>query len=178
MAGSPLIVALAVGMLVYWFRYACTLLLRTRIEPDCIQRVAAANGLTFLLVRSQLQLGEGPLDPMRKSLDGDYRLLLYLLRHARGRGLDSLEQRLLLWDHLMMRVWYQCVRRISATQARKALEERARILSWLAYEVGRTMPADVSPARHATIMMWHPKRHSSQQSIDSIKFAVKSQRSS
>jgi hypothetical protein len=178
MAGSPLIVALAVGMLVYWFRYACTLVLRTRTVPEYIARVAAANGLTFPLVRSQLQLGEGPLDVLRKSLDHDYRLLLYLLRHARGRGIDSLEQRLLLWDHLMMCVWYWCVRGVSATRARKALEERARILTWLAHEVGRTVSADVSPARHATIMMWHPKRRSSQQSIDSIKFAVKSPRSS
>src|SRR5215472_16794472 len=119
MAGSPLIVALAVGMLVYWFRYACTLVLRKRTESEFVARVDAANGLTFLLVRSQLQLGEGPLDVLRKSLDHDYRLLLYLLRNARGRGVDSLEQRLLLWDHLLMSVWYWTVRGISATLARK-----------------------------------------------------------
>jgi hypothetical protein len=77
-----------------------------------------------------------------------------------------------------LRVWYWCVHGISAGQARKALEERSRILTWLAHEVGRTVAADGNPARHATIMSWHPKRRSSQRSIDSIKFAVKSPRSS
>lgn len=178
MAGSPLILALGAGMLVYWFRYACTLLLRTRTEPGCIARVAAANGLSFLLVRSQLQLGEGPLDGLRKSLDRDYRLLLHLLRNGRSRGFDSMEQRLLLWDHLILRVWYWCVRGISDPQARKALEERSRILTWLAHEVGRTVPADAHPAPQATIMTWHPKWRSSQPSIDSIRFAAKSQKSS
>ena len=173
MAGSPLIVALAVGMLVYWFRYACALVLSTRTEPDNVARVAAVNGLTFLLVRSQLQRGEGRLDALRESLDGDYRLLLYLLRHARGRGVNSIEERLLLWDHLVLRVWYWFVRAFSTTLARKSLEERSRILTWLACEVGRTLSADGSPARHATIITWHPKRRSSQQSTDSIKFAAK-----
>jgi len=173
MAGSPLIVALAVGMLVYWFRYACTLVLSTRIEPGCIAHVINVNGLTFLRVQSQLQTGEGTLDALRKSLDRDYRLLLYLLRHARGRGVDSIEERLLLWDHFALQVWFWCVRAFSTKQARKTLEQRSRILTWLAHEVGRTLPADGTAASHATIMTWHPKRHSSQQSTDSMKFAAK-----
>jgi hypothetical protein len=173
MAGSPLIFALAVVMLVYWFRYACRLVLGARTEPACIAHVAAVNGLTFLVVRSQLKVREVRLEALRECLDRDYRLLLYLLRQARTRGFDSMDQRLLLSDHLVLCLWYWCVRAISDSKARKVLEERARILTWLAHEVGRTLPADGSLARHDTIMMWHPKRHSSQQSTDSIKFAAK-----
>src|SRR5262249_7546840 len=62
MAGSPLIVLLAAALLIYWFRYACRLVLNARTEPDCVARVSAANGLSFLLVRSKLQRGEGRLD--------------------------------------------------------------------------------------------------------------------
>jgi hypothetical protein len=178
MAGSPLIFALAVAMFAYWFRYACLQVLSTRTESSCIARVAAVNGLSFLLVRSQLALGETSLDALRESLNRDYRLLLYLLRQARGGGYDSIEQWLLMGDHLILQCWYWCVRGFSEDQARKALEERSRILTWLAHEVGRTSTADGSPARQATIMSWHPKRRSSQQSTDSIKFAAKSPKSS
>ncbi len=177
MAGSPLIVALAVVMLVYWFRYACALALRARTEHDCVAHVAAVNGLAFLSVQSQLRAGESRLAALDKSLDRDYRVLLYLLRHARGRGAGSIDQCILLSDHLVMQMWYWCVRGISAGQARKALQERSRILAWLANEVGRTLSADGSPASHATIMSWHPKQRSSQRSPDSIKFAPKSQKS-
>jgi hypothetical protein len=177
MAGSPLIVALAVLMLVYWYRYACALVLSTRTEPGCVARVAMANGLTFLMVRTQLQAGEVQLDTIRKSLDSDYKRLLYLLRQSRGPGLGSIEMQLLLSDHRMMRIWYWLVRGISADQARKALQERSRILAWLAHEVGRTLPADGGVASHATIMSWHLKQRSSQQSADLIKFAAKSPKS-
>src|SRR6516162_7658136 len=81
MAGIPLIVLLAITLLIYWFRYACKLVLNARIEPDYIARVSAANGLSFLLVRSQLQRGEGSLDALRDALDTDYELLQYLIRH-------------------------------------------------------------------------------------------------
>ena len=177
MAGSPLIVALAVLMLVYWYRYACALVLSARTEPGCVARVAAANGLTFLLVRKQLQSGEVRLDTIRKSLDSDSKRLLYLLRQSRGRGFGSVEMQLLLADHRLMRIWYWMVRGVSTDQARKALEERSRILAWMAHEVGRTLPADGAVATHDTIMAWHLKQRSSQQSADSIKFAAKSPRS-
>ena len=177
MAGIPLIVLLAITLLIYWFRYACQLVVNARIEPDYIARVSAANGLSFLLVRSQLQRGEGSLDALRDALDTDYELLLYLLRHSRGADgeavQDSLEQSLLRWDYLMLGFLYWCKRDFFPAQARKVLEERSRILTWLAHEAGRTIAGDLIPTGHATIMTWHPKRRSSQQSTDSIKFAVK-----
>jgi hypothetical protein len=134
------ILTISVLLLVYWFRYACSLVLSATPESNRIAKVAAANGLKFLAVQTQLKTGEAGLDALSKSLDRDYQVLLYLLRHARGRGLDSIEPRLLLWDHQLLQFWYRCVRRISAAQARKALEERSRILKYLAHQMGR--PAD------------------------------------
>jgi hypothetical protein len=69
---------------------------------------------------------------------------MYLLRHARGRGLDSMESRLLLWDHQVLQVWYRCVSRFSTAQARKALEERSLILNYLAHQMDRSAPGQVA----------------------------------
>jgi hypothetical protein len=173
MAGNHLIVALAVVMLIYWFRYACALVLNARTEPECIARVAAAHGLSFLLVRWRLQRGEGRLDTLRRLLDRDDRLLRYLLRHTRGANTNFLELRLLRCHYLGLGLSYWCLRPVSSGLARRMLEERSRILTWLAHEVGRTLPADGNPARQDTIMSWHPKRRSSQRSTGSIKFAAK-----
>ena len=137
MAASLLIFTISVLLLVYWFRYACAMVLSTRRESDRIAHVAAVNGLTFLVVQTQLKMGEAELDALSRSLDRDYALLIYLLRHARGRGLYSIESRILLGDYQLLQVWYGCVRRFSAAQARKALEERSRILNYLAHQMDR-----------------------------------------
>jgi hypothetical protein len=137
MATGLLIITISVLLLVYWFRYACSMVLSTKRESDFIAHVAAVNGLTFLNVETQLRSGEERLDVLSESLDRDYQVLMYLLRHARGRALDSIEPRLLLWDHQVMQVWYWCVRRFSAARARRALEERSRILNYLAHQMGR-----------------------------------------
>jgi hypothetical protein len=144
MATGLLIITISVLLLVYWFRYACSLVLSTKRESDCIAHVAAVNGLTFLAVQTQLRTGDASLDTLSKSLDRDYQVLSYLLRHARGRGLDSMEPRLLLWDHQVLQVWYRCVRRFSTAQARQALEERSRILNYLAHQMGRPTPGQVA----------------------------------
>src|SRR5579872_3757218 len=144
MAAGLLIITISGLLVVYWFRYACSLVLSAKRESDCIAHVAAVNGLTFLTVETRLKKGDPSLDALSKSLDRDYDVLLYLLRHARGRGLDSMEPRLLLWDHQALQVWYRCVRRFSRGQARKALEERSRILNYLAHQMGRAATGQVA----------------------------------
>jgi hypothetical protein len=137
MLASLLILTLAVLLLVYWFRYACTLALSEKKELACIARVAAVNGLSFLAVQKKLKTGDATLDVLCESLDRDYRVLRYLLRYAAGRRLRPLEQNMLLCDHRILQIWYRCVRRVSARQARKALEERSRILNHLAHRMGQ-----------------------------------------
>jgi hypothetical protein len=144
MAAAFLILTISVLLLVYWFRYACSLVLGTKRESDRIAHVAAVNGLTFLMVQTQLKTGETGLDILSRSLDRDYRVLMYLLRNARGRALNSMEPRLVLWDYQVLQIWYRCVRRFSAAQARKALEERSRILYYLAHQMGRPPAGQVA----------------------------------
>jgi hypothetical protein len=135
MLASILIVTLAVVLLIYWFRYACTLALSSQKEPASVARVAAVNGLTFLSVHAELCKGDREtLDDVCKSLDHDYQVLLYLLRHAFSRRhFRTVEQSILVWDYRLMRIWYGCVRRFSTVRARSTLAEQSRILTSLAH---------------------------------------------
>jgi hypothetical protein len=135
MLASLLILTLAVVLLLYWFRYACTLALSKKKQTPSVARVAEVNGLKFLSVQARLQKGEiSALDTFCKTLDQDYQVLRYLLRHAMSRRKNhSMEEDMLVWDYRLMRIWYRCVRRFSAAQATKALEERSRILTSLAH---------------------------------------------
>lgn len=137
MLANHLIVALGAILLVYWFRYACSLALNAKREPNCLARVAAANGLTFLVVQTKLRTGGTALDELSASLDADYQILRHLLRHAPGRGLATFEQRMLIWDYHIMSIWYRLVARAWDEQARKALDERARIVSYLAQRMAQ-----------------------------------------
>lgn len=93
------------------------------------------NRFSFPAVRERLQ-SESDLDPLHRSLDRDYRVVSYLLRHAAGLGGQSLEHRLLLVDYKLMQIWYWITRSAAPAQARKALSERAAILSCLAQKMG------------------------------------------
>src|SRR5215469_5091857 len=107
MLTGPLIVVLAAVLAIYWFRYACRVALSAKKEPDCIARVAAVNGLSFLVVQTKLRLGETGLAALDESLDDDYRVLKHLLQHATaGRRMESLEKRMLVCDYHLMALWY------------------------------------------------------------------------
>jgi hypothetical protein len=149
-----LILTSAVILLIYWFRYACTLALGAKTEPRSIARVAAVNGLSFLLVAAKLRNPNVKLDEVASALDRDYRKLRLLLVHA-GDGLTPLEQRMLHCDYHLMRIWYRSVRRFSPSRARKALEERSRVLTCLAWRMGQSGAA--APYA-APAVQFHPHR--------------------
>ena len=77
-----LILAISVGLLVYWFRFCCLGLLRNSAEEPLL---VPGNRFNFPGVRERLQT-ESDLDPLQQSLDRDYRIVSYLLRHAAGLG--------------------------------------------------------------------------------------------
>jgi hypothetical protein len=79
-----------------------------------------------------------PLENIHRSLDRDYRLLTYLLRHGSSDGSPgrSLENRILMIDFRLMSIWYGLTRRISSQRARHALLEMASIVSHLANTMG------------------------------------------
>jgi hypothetical protein len=131
MLASILIIAVSLVLLVYWFRYTCILLLRNS-EAVAPQADARFN---FGAVREQLQV-ELQLDPLHAALERDYQLITYLLENASGLELDSIEERMLLWDYRIMRCWYRFARIVMPMQARSALAEMATVLSVLGGKLG------------------------------------------
>lgn len=138
MVSSILITIFSLVLLVYWFRYTCLLILRTKTSRDYTADVVAANNLRFPEIQDLLQTGAGQLEPLRESLAQDYRLLTYLLRHTADFqvGGFTLEQRLLMIDFKLMQLWYAFARTFAVPQARKALEEMSHILNHFANAMG------------------------------------------
>jgi len=127
-----LILVLSAALLIYWFRFCCLGLLKYHAEAPIL---TPGQRFNFPAVRERLQ-DESDLDPLHRSLDRDYRIVAYLLQHAAGLGGQSLENRLLLMDYKLMQAWYWVTRSVAPALARRALSERAEILSCLARKMG------------------------------------------
>src|ERR1035438_2764666 len=125
MLESALIIGFSLILLVYWFPYSCLLLLTER---------AAATGadprFSFGEVQRRLS-GEEDLDPLQRSLRRDYEVLIYLIEHGSGLGLESIEDRLLVIDYKLMQWQYHLTRILFPSQARRSLSEMASVLSVL-----------------------------------------------
>jgi hypothetical protein len=133
MIASLLIIGFSVLLLVYWFRYSCVLLLRSHAE----RTASAVPDIRFCFAEVQAQLRTAEvLDPLQLSLQRDYEILIYLLQHAAGLSLESLENRLLVLDYQVMQWWYRLTRVAAPRQARQALYEMASILNALALQMG------------------------------------------
>lgn len=126
MVASILIIGFSLVLLVYWFRYSCLLLLRNSpVEP-----AFADARFGFVRVQHELQ-GGANLDPLYRAVERDYQLLTYLLEHAAGLNLASLEDRLLVFDYNVMQCCYRLMRRAAPKQARRALAEMAAVVGVL-----------------------------------------------
>jgi len=131
MIASVLIITFSLVLFVYWFRYSCLLLLRRSAD----QRVTAVDRFSFVTVQQGLKAGL-ELDPLRRSLDRDYRVLTYLLDHAAGLELERLEYRLLVLDYKLMQSWYRLTKWAAPQQARRALGEMADVVNVLVGRIG------------------------------------------
>jgi hypothetical protein len=140
MVASLLIIAVSLVLLVYWFRYTCLLLLRNA-ESDALVR--SDGHLLFHKVQEELDLNrENALDPLHQALNRDYAVLTYLLEHASPiEGLRSFERRLLTLDYRVMRVWYRMTRSAAPDHARRALDEMARVVEFLAFRMSERAAA-------------------------------------
>jgi hypothetical protein len=146
MIASVAIIVMSVMLFLYWFRYMCLLILSAKTTRDYAGQVAKANELQFLIIQDQLQrpdLSQEPLDPLGQALDRDYRFLTYLLRHASGLqiGGDALENRMLMIDYQIMKVFYLVTRNLYPKQARRALEEMSDIIGHFANSMGERVAA-------------------------------------
>lgn len=133
MLASVLIIAFSLVLFVYWFRYSCILLLRSRADQPTA--AASSERFNYPYVQQSLQSGM-ELDPLHRSLENDYRILTYLLEHAANLQLEQLEYRLLVLDYKLMRGWYRLTKSASPRHARSALTEMADILRVLVGRMG------------------------------------------
>jgi hypothetical protein len=129
MIASILILTFSAVLLVYWFRYSCVLLLRNAAERAELPLTDERFSIRSVLERVHT---EKHLDTLERALDRDYHMLTYLLKHAADLELASIENRLLILDYRLMRLWFRFTRTIAPQQARKALSEMACVLGAVA----------------------------------------------
>jgi hypothetical protein len=80
---------------------------------------------------------EEKLDLLHQALERDYRVFRYLVRHAAGLELASLEDRLLLVDYKLMQFWYRVTLTAAPQKSRAALTQMATILNVLVRKMGQ-----------------------------------------
>ena|SRR5579872_6384470 len=132
MLASILIIGFSLILFVYWFRYSCLLLLRNFSEQT---NAVPDSRFSFAQVQELLK-GDLELDPLWRSLDRDYRMISYLLRHAPDLDLQSIEDRMLILDYRVMQCYYRFTHLVAPAQARRALSEMASVLGVLAQKIG------------------------------------------
>jgi hypothetical protein len=135
MLPSILIIGISLALLVYWFRYSCLLLLRARAEMLASTASHPDPRFGFAAVYEPLREESG-LDALEVSLNRDYRVLIYLLDHAAGHSLNTIEDRMLVLDYRIMRWWFRLTRVAAPGQARHALSEMAMVLRVLVDKLG------------------------------------------
>ena len=129
MITSVFIIAISVILFVYWLRYSCVMLLRNAQERTEVSTVADER-FSISSVRERLRT-EGDLDSLERALDRDYHVVTYLIEHAADLELASIENKLLVIDYKLMRVWSHLTRTAAPEQSRKALAEMASVLGVL-----------------------------------------------
>ncbi|MFY9727517.1 MAG: hypothetical protein WB579_22505 [Bryobacteraceae bacterium] len=135
MLASLIIIAISFALVLYWFRYSCILMLRNSgLEADTA--VSVDSQFSCRQVRELLRSG-AQLERLEQALERDYRLVTYLIEHAVGLDLNSLEDRLLVLDYRVMQWWYRVTRRVSPDRARGALAEMADVLGVLAVRLDK-----------------------------------------
>jgi hypothetical protein len=141
MIATVFIIGVSLALLGYWFRWTVALIMSVPLEPECAQKVAAANQLSFLSIRQKLY---GPIDAdslggLCRDLQHDYEALKYLLRHAANTQPSGFtqEQRLLIVNFQVMTLWFRAVSKFRPEAAKLALLEMSGTLEFLANATGQ-----------------------------------------
>jgi len=125
----------------FWAHCASLLSVRDQRERDYTRHVAEANGLTFLEARSSLE--EDPLDSavfetVHRSLDRDYRLLIYLLHHVPvpDAGVPAMHEWLLRMNYRTLAFCFLLTGRVSRSLGRRVLLDMSSVVAQLANVMG------------------------------------------
>lgn len=130
MIASIIIAAFSFALLLYWFRYSCILMLRnSSLEPRTAEAVDSQFSCRQV---KELLRGDAELDRLERALERDYRLATYLIEHAAGLDLNSIEDRLLVLDYRVMQWYFRATRSAAPACARRALAEMADVVGVLA----------------------------------------------
>jgi len=134
MITSVFIIAISVILFAYWLRYSCVLLLRNAQEHSSTnsqddERFAISSVLQRLKTESDLA-------PLEHALERDYHVVTYIIEHATDLELSSIENKLLILDYKLMRIWSRITRTLAPQQSRKALSEMADVLHVLVVQMG------------------------------------------
>ena len=90
MSFSILLIGLSLALFAYWFRYSCLLILRTQTAEDYAGEVSRANGLSFDLVKGQIEAEPNAnLGALYQSLERDYRVVSQLLNQVSMQSQDG-----------------------------------------------------------------------------------------
>jgi hypothetical protein len=136
MVTSVFIIAISAVLFVYWLRYSCVILLRSAQQRAEMPTVADERFSTFSVLE-RLKT-EADLAPLERALERDYYVLTYLIEHAADLELASIENKLLVLDYKLMRLWSRLTRTAAPQQSRKALSEMASVLSVLVGQMGES----------------------------------------
>jgi cell division protein YceG involved in septum cleavage len=144
---NGLIVAFSLLMLVYWFRYTCLLLLNTKPVKDYSKQVAAANQLKVFEVQNRLESNANieHLDELKRLLDRDYQVIMYLMRHGanfKSAGYE-LNQRMCMLNYQLLK-WVYGFSKSSYSPSRQRLLEMANVIVYFANLMGER--AAIAPA--------------------------------
>ena len=124
----------------FWLRYTSKLILSVKSARDYTQDVAAANDLRFLQVQQVLAQTQErlELDTLETKLELDYRLLTYLLIHGPAFHIssDRMEQFMLMLNFRILKAYYSLSRRVSTSNARRALHEMTQVVGYFANRIG------------------------------------------
>jgi len=144
MSFSLLLIGLSLALFVYWFRYSCILILRTQTAEDFSGAVCRANGLSFDLVKGQIEAASTPnLVVLYESLERDYRIVNQLLDQisCSGQSENMLEVKLLRANFRVAKVWFRLSHKLGLRSTVSALEEMADTVGHFANTFGQQSAA-------------------------------------
>lgn len=144
MSFSLTLIGLSFGLFAYWFRYSCILILRTQTAEDYSGEVCHANGLSFDLVRGQIEVNKNPnLIELYHSLERDYRVVSQLLDQISGSVAEEnmLETKLLRANFRVAQAWFRVSHSLGLRSSVSALEEMAESIGHFANAFGQQSAA-------------------------------------
>ena len=140
MSFSLILIGLSLAPFAYWFRYSCLLILRTQTAEDYSGEVCRANGLSFDLVKGQIEANTDPnLIELYRSLERDYRVVSQLLDQISGSAQSEniLETKLLRANFRVTQAWFRVSHVLGLRSSVSALQEMAETISHFANSFGQ-----------------------------------------